>query len=237
MGTGAVTLNSNPTVTVQASTLTIGGIISNGTGNSFTKAGTGTLVLAASNAYTGNTTVTGGILKLGNLNALGSGAGATNISGGSVDINGLALNTTEQFNISGTGAGGIGAIVNNSTGTTGNNISRLTLTADASIGGTGRWDFRGNSPIITLNGFTLTKTGANQVSIVDANVGTGNIFVAQGMLSIEGASLISGAGTITYDTGIAAQFYQNTATDITRAIVFNGGNHIGNGKFHRRDHR
>ena len=60
-GTGMVTLNANPTVTVTANTLTVG-VISNGTGNSLTKAGAGTMFISGGAAYTGSTSVNAGVL-------------------------------------------------------------------------------------------------------------------------------------------------------------------------------
>jgi fibronectin-binding autotransporter adhesin len=65
MGTGAVSLGSSRIVTVNADTLTVDGLISDGgNGYSLTKAGSGTLTLGAENTYTGGTTVTGGTLLL-----------------------------------------------------------------------------------------------------------------------------------------------------------------------------
>ncbi|MGA2053167.1 MAG: autotransporter-associated beta strand repeat-containing protein, partial [Opitutales bacterium] len=58
-GTGAVTLGSSPTVTVNAGNLTAGAI--GGSGFGLTKSGAGTLTLGAP-SYTGGTTVTGGTL-------------------------------------------------------------------------------------------------------------------------------------------------------------------------------
>ena len=67
LGTGPVTLGGNRQVTVAAETLTVGGPIGDsGYGYSLTKLGTGALVLAGSNAYTGNTTISAGTLQIGN---------------------------------------------------------------------------------------------------------------------------------------------------------------------------
>ncbi len=60
MGTGAISLGTTAgttrTITVSGSTLTEGGIISNGTtATALTKAGTGTLTLTGANGYTGTT--------------------------------------------------------------------------------------------------------------------------------------------------------------------------------------
>jgi autotransporter-associated beta strand protein len=67
LGTGAVSLNGNRTVTVQnaATTLTVGGVITDG-GSSYglTKAGAGTLDLDGNNTYNGGTTVSAGTLSI-----------------------------------------------------------------------------------------------------------------------------------------------------------------------------
>ena len=65
LGTGAVTLNANRTVTVAnaAATFTVGGVIS-GSGCGLTKAGAGTLKLTGANTFTGNITVSGGTLAI-----------------------------------------------------------------------------------------------------------------------------------------------------------------------------
>src|SRR5205823_4895860 len=51
LGSGAVTLNTTPQLTVNQNTLTIGGVISGG-GQGLTKAGNGTLILSTANSYT-----------------------------------------------------------------------------------------------------------------------------------------------------------------------------------------
>ena len=71
MGTGSVTLNTNPTITVTANTLTLAGGLMQGSGNSITKAGVGTLALTGSGNYTGATTINAGTLIINNVNSLG----------------------------------------------------------------------------------------------------------------------------------------------------------------------
>ncbi len=63
MGTGAVTMNANRTVTVAAGTFTVGGAIGGGS-RQLTKAGNGTLVLGGANSYSNTTTVSAGTLAL-----------------------------------------------------------------------------------------------------------------------------------------------------------------------------
>ncbi len=65
LGSGAVTLGGNRTVTVNAGTLTVGGAVGDGGhGYSLTAAGPGTLKLSGANTYTGNTSVNAGTLAI-----------------------------------------------------------------------------------------------------------------------------------------------------------------------------
>jgi autotransporter-associated beta strand protein len=62
LGTGAVTLGADRQITVNAGTLTVGGVI----GGSFgiTKAGAGILSLGGANSYSGTTAISGGTLRI-----------------------------------------------------------------------------------------------------------------------------------------------------------------------------
>ncbi|MFH1209052.1 MAG: autotransporter-associated beta strand repeat-containing protein, partial [Candidatus Omnitrophota bacterium] len=93
VGTGTVALGAaTRTVTVEANTLTIGGIISGAAGVGLVKAGAGTLQLTGVNTYTGETAVTGGTLQIGD-GTTGSLNGTTGTaltflgSGGTVNFN------------------------------------------------------------------------------------------------------------------------------------------------------
>lgn len=59
-----------------------------------TKSGTGTQTLSGNNTYDGLTTISGGTLKIGHVNALGSTVGATTLSGGTLDLNGFTIGET-----------------------------------------------------------------------------------------------------------------------------------------------
>src|SRR5262249_35328320 len=145
--------------------------------NSVTIAGNGAVFFGGANTYTGTTEVqSGATLKLGNALAVGTASGGTVTvdAGGASDLNKGGPKRAKQFVINGSGVGGvnpIGALVNNGTPGTGqNNISKITLNSDAAMGGTGRFDIRSNNPILELNGHTLTKFGANQISVVAATI-------------------------------------------------------------------
>ncbi|MEI6646058.1 MAG: autotransporter-associated beta strand repeat-containing protein [bacterium] len=90
LGTGSVALGTaTRTITVNDSTLTLGGAITNG---GLTKAGAGMLVLSGSNTYSGATSVTGGVLRLSHTNAIPGGIIATGgssaltLNGGVVEL-------------------------------------------------------------------------------------------------------------------------------------------------------
>jgi autotransporter-associated beta strand protein len=83
---GAGTLNTGSVLTVNNSaTTTFSAVLSGGGG--VTDAGTGTLILAAANAYTGPTLINMGTLQLGVANAIPSGSAVTVASAGTVDLN------------------------------------------------------------------------------------------------------------------------------------------------------
>ena len=257
LGTGGVTLNANPTINVAANSLTVGGAIANGTGSALTKSGTGTLVLSSTTStYTGNTTINGGAVIVvsapvatttASTSSLGSTASGsvTVASGATLDLGGTGSNIangvyfgTKQFFISGSGVGGLGAIVN--TGTTGtapaaqqNAISKLTLLADSTIGGTARWDLRNNSPVLDLNGFNLTKTGTAQFTLVSATIensgmSSNTLEAASGLLAIEStAATVGNNGSIVIDSGANLGFFRNSGGGLLWPITLKGNNVVG----------
>ena len=118
LGTGPVALGTTPTVTVGAGTLTVGGNISGNFG--LTVAGPGTLNLAATSNYAGNTTISSGVLDMGVQNALPNGAGTGNVLFGStansalLDLNG---NDTTINGLSQPGLSTANLVVNNAPST------------------------------------------------------------------------------------------------------------------------
>lgn len=233
-GAGSLTLAndfaSTVTVTNAADTATLAESLANNgiTASSLTKAGPGTLILGGTTAstYTGQTLVTAGTLRAASATALGAGgAGAETIvsSGATFDAGAQALTNTEIFRIAGTGVGGAGALVN--TGADQQNaFNRVELTADSTVGGSGRFDLRpGTTPTLDLAGFTLTKTGANQVSVVGGNITAGNITIDAGTFGIETTTTATGSGTITINSSGSLGLWANTAASVTRAIVSNNG--------------
>jgi autotransporter-associated beta strand protein len=213
-GTGALLVNSNLS---GAGGLTMGGAY--------------TLTLNASNSYGGGTVITNGTVKVGNVGAFtnywafGTNRTITVSGAGTLDLNNASLATNYNIVISGAGVGGNGAIVNSGTGMTAG-FTNLTLAGDAVIGGAQRWDVRNFSGLglVNLNGFTLTKKGANTISFVNDLITDGNIAVNAGLLSFEGTTVATGGvGAVTINSGGTFYLYSTVSNNITRPIVANGG--------------
>jgi len=158
LGPGGGAIDTN------GSTLTVAGVIS---GSSLTKAGIGTLILSASNNYTGGTTVNGGTLQISSDSNLG--AVPTSFMAGNITLNG-----TLQF-------GGNFDISNN---------RGITLSA---TGGTidteGFSNPSGYGAANSFSGGNLTKIGAGTFFAGATSGGlntlwTGNLIIRQGTLKI-----------------------------------------------------
>jgi autotransporter-associated beta strand protein len=200
-----------------------GGAISGQVG--LTKTGLGSVTLASANSYTGETLIQEGTLVLQNGAALGSVDGGTTVTnGGTLDVGGMNLGA-EVITIAGAGVGGNGAIVNDSGVDQINALQQVVLAGHATVGGNARWDLRGADNTLDMGGFTLTKTGTNQVALVGTAVNNpGNIMVDQGIFSLHLATALNGssANTITIQSGAALNFYQSPIPQ-EWSLVLNGG--------------
>jgi autotransporter-associated beta strand protein len=225
LGTGAVTnngvlsFNRGDDVTV---TNAIGGF------GSLEKHGAGLLNLTGDSSFTGEVTIYGGTLRPGLATSLGDTNGGSIVikSGGALDVNAQRL-ATKTVQVEGAGVNGAGAIVNNAATDQQNALSNVNLTGDTTFGGQSRWDVRLLNGVGALNGngFALTKTGVNRVSLVNlGETSLGDVVINDGILGIEGTTTEGDpTKTITISaTGTLA--YNNTgATPLLKNIVSNGG--------------
>ena len=141
---GAITLAATSSIgSNNAGDITIYGIISGS--NGLTKVGNGTLILSGANTFTGSTNISLGTVKLGASSSLSSSgplgttaAGTTVSTGASLDLNGYSLTSaaTEALSLTGTGVGGLGALMNSSS-TASTYVGIITFAAAASIVGDG----------------------------------------------------------------------------------------------------
>ena len=226
------------TLTVNTSTTTeFSGVIGDDAGGDYgiTKAGAGTLILSGANDYTGDTTVSAGVLQAAHNTALGTTAGNTSVSSGAALelIGGIALAAGEDITLVGTGISNGGALRNISgnnsiaglvtlSGTTRINSDSDTLTLDVSSGsaitGTntavtfgGSGNTTVNDPIATGSG-TLTKDGSGTLTLTAANTYTGKTTITTGTIVVSGSGTL---GDATSDLDIGANGTLDLQTDLT----------------------
>lgn len=225
-GTGEVKLGASGALTVDiTTTVAFEGEITGG--GSFTKAGTGYLVLTGENTYTGGTTISGGKLQIGS-------GGTTGSIAGDVTNNGeLIFNRSDDMEFAGqvTGSGkliqsGIGVLTltgeNNYSGGTRINSGTLQIgdggTSGSIIGNVenggilafNRSDDIEFSGVITgLGG--LVKDGGGKLTLTGANYFKGNTEIKDGTLQVG-------------DGGTSGQITGNVIND--GALIFNRSDDI-----------
>lgn len=184
---GSFTHNiANTALTTYAGTLHTGG---------FTKSGAGTLVLSGNNIYTGNTTISTGVLRVASPTALGTPQAPSIVAtGATLELTNNAT-TSEPVTINGTGVGANGALRS----TSGNNsVASITLASASTVGVDAGKLAAGN----VQGSFALTKVGAGQLNVNrlrvgDVNVNAGTIAVNGGLLSSEPTPFAGAAQTST----------------------------------------
>jgi gliding motility-associated-like protein len=206
--------------------LTISGVISGTV--ALTKAGSGILILAGDNSYSGLTTISAGTLKLGasgdgTNGPLGTTAASTIVSNGAAfDLNGFTLGTAEAISLRGTGVSLGGALTN-----TGGNASysgAITLAAATTINAntSGTLTLSGNCSgnfALTLDGdgtgfysgvrsgtSTIVKTGASTWTLSGENSYSGLTTISAGILKLgaNGGAVNTPLGTTAAATTIAS---------------------------------
>ena len=185
LGGKLLTLGGNNLSTTVSGTIADGGLVG-GTGGSLTKVGTGTTILSGDNEYTGLTTITQGVLQLGNGGTTGS------VAGDIVNNSVLAINRSNAFDYAGV-ISGTGALNHIGTGTTtllGHNTYTGTTTVSA-----GTLLVNGSivSPGLTVNGGDARRH--RQLGSMTVNSGTLSPGNSIGTITING-NLVLGAGAI-----------------------------------------
>jgi autotransporter-associated beta strand protein len=202
--------------------------------------------LSANNLnWNGKAIVAQGTLRLGVVNALGSGTNVLIIvsNNATLDVNGVA--GTNTVTATGGGVGGLGAVVNNSLTTQAfPALAFLTLAGNTTIGGTNRWDLRPASASpdtlsptfagLSTGGqaYSLTKVGTNFIGIVSATVDASlaSVNIQAGTLDLEGS--LTGMGNtnnpITVFTNATLEFW-SLSSQLNKPIFLNDGATIFNG--------
>ncbi|CAN5397481.1 hypothetical protein BH10PLA1_BH10PLA1_01190 [soil metagenome] len=237
LGTNTVSLGSaagtTRTITTNGSaTLTVGGVIGNGTtANSINKAGTGTMALSGNNTYTGTTTIAGGSLVL-------SGSFTNNIASSSKIIVGDSLaHNTANLSVAGLTGGtivlgtnqilaGYGTVNGNVTGVStsvvapGNSTGQLTVNGNFDLGGgkLGIQIDKSSGGVITTN-----ASAGSQYDQLIVSGATSTVSVAGGTLVLElGNNLANGDVYYIVDnqgSGATGAF----TSAIINGVTFNSG--------------
>ncbi|MEI7865064.1 MAG: autotransporter-associated beta strand repeat-containing protein, partial [Chthoniobacterales bacterium] len=233
-GTGALVFSNNNinlgaatrTLTVSNST-TFWGAITNG---GLTKAGAGTMALAASNSYDGVTTVSAGVLRIGNSGALGSTNGGTVVESGAQLrlITGVAGATSfgngEALTISGDGGSYLGALRSGVSGETNTYQGKVTLAANATVNaGSGTILILdvASGDAVDLAGNTVTFLGAGTHQVNDGIVGSGGLTKdGTGTLTLSASNSYSGGTLITLGT---LQIGNGSTTGSVAGVITNNG--------------
>ncbi len=226
-GAGVLTTTANRPVIVHtpgSASLTLSATIANNTGG-LVKADDGTLTLATSQLYTGDTTINGGTLKLGTSQAIfitpnqgqPAGSSGNNTSaqffsvyqGGTFDLNGnnqmvanLNNNTTRPNN---------GGIITNSNNSTTSNFQVVLAGANRVFSGS----MTGNLNFIRSSGWFLTLNAANTYTGTTTIQGGLTTLQDLGVLSNTSAINLNGGALIWDDTGSQAATRFPAATPVT----------------------
>jgi len=163
-----------------------------GGGGFLTKTGSGTLVLSASNSYSGGTVLEGGIVAVNNDDSLGAPGAEVVFGGGELQTNGAGIVSAREFaldsgggsfNSNGFNSSTSGSLLGSGTFT---KIGSGDLTISGPVGAT-----NGQNPILSVLGGTLTLSqGAFQYFTVPITAGA-----FSGGLVLDGATRAEIAGS------------------------------------------
>ncbi|MBF0479199.1 MAG: autotransporter-associated beta strand repeat-containing protein [Candidatus Omnitrophica bacterium] len=235
LGNGAVTLGANRLITlydVGASILTVGGVIGDG-GHSYTLSVTAdnqnsTMILSGANTFTGATTISAGVLKLNNANALQNSTVTVNHANaltfapsiGTFTFGGLA--GSSNLTLADTGATAI-------TLQAGQNNANTTYSGVMSDAGA--FTKQGSGTLIlsaanTYTGSTTISGGTLQQGIANAIKSATTTISSGGTLDLSTYDLTLAGGTSFSNTGTLKLFGDQTVTNTptnnaTSAVEYN----------------
>ncbi len=206
----AFTIGAAKTATIQvdgAANLTISGSNTTATTGALTKTGTGTLTLSGANAYTGGTTISGGVLNLATGSNRLATTGAITITSGTLDLGGNSQETSGNVSILS------GVVQNGTLRKSGGNFDVYAGTISANLA-----DGAGTAGLV--------KTGSAGASLTGVNTYTGGTNVGAGILSIASTAALPGwntAGKYTVGSG-AALIVGDSVADADVATMWGTGN-------------
>lgn len=227
LGTGAVTLSADRTVTVTAGALTIGGSIGEASaGLGIIKEGEGTLVLAEANSFTGNLQLNAGTLSTagGGANSLGIGAATITLNGGTLH---LKSDATADYNRATTVTADSTILVGNFTADlnpTDKRLASLSIGANTLTVQNNGITSNGNTDAELFIDGTTTMTGDATFNVVNSAKGTTMRLLGD----LEGAFSVTktGSGVLLYQTN-AKTYSGGTTVEAGTLQVNAGGTYLG----------
>ena len=225
-------------------------------GGTLNKSTAGTLLLDTSNGYTGQTTITAGVLQITNGSALGTTANGTTVAatGAALEISNNITTTAEAVTLNGTGVSNGGAL--RSTGGTNTYAGNITLASasriNADAGSTLTLDVASGNAItstdqsltlggagnivvadaVSLGAGGLTKDGTGTATLTATNTYAGNTVVSGGTLQLGNGGTsgsLNAASAISVSSG--ATFAVNQSDTVTQGADFGGAAITGAGGF------
>ena len=165
------------------------------------KTGAGTLILNASNTYSGGTNVTAGTLQMG-ANSVLPATGLLTVSGGTLDLKNFSQ-TTVGIVVTG------GAIVGTGSLSTSSSYALQSGTLSLGLGGSGG----------------LAKTTSGTVTLASADSYTGNTTISAGKLIVAALNgeALGGTSSITVGSGGTLLLGANNQINTAAALFLSGG--------------
>ncbi|MBV5279823.1 MAG: autotransporter-associated beta strand repeat-containing protein, partial [Actinobacteria bacterium] len=225
--TGGVTLGAATSFFASDSSaiLTISTAITDSTNTytvtSGTSGNTGAVIFSTANTYDGGTTVAYGTLKAGNTSAFGSGKVTVGAAGSTSTLDIYSYAIGNAIDLYGTGVSIGGALQNTNTGQSlaPTLTGTITLMSNTSVGGTADYVLNASSSNIS-GAFTLTKVGANTITLSDSNTYSGGTTVSAGTLKAGTSNAFGPSGTIIVSSGATLDV---AGIPISRLVNLNGG--------------
>lgn len=206
-------------------TTVAGGATNSGSGTAFVKTNTGTAILMASNAWTGNKYIREGTVVLSNNNAMGTSGTIVLGAGGTVTStlqigSGITNSNAISVESGGTGTRTLSYAANSGTGTQEGSINLANnLEIDVAAGGTllssGEISNTGN----------ITKTGAGTATLSGNNSFSGNTEVSGGTLKLDAASggALAATASVTVDAGAVLLLSRSNQVNDAANVTLSGG--------------